>query len=193
MKIIFSLLACYFFLCSCTDSGKLVDKLPPKDTTAQQRFFPVTDYLKGEIYNIKNSGVNPLKYTTVNEKTDSNWVKIEELNTVVQEFLNPVIDSSNLISLFSEKSFLDQSLNAVTFTYDPKGILPDSFKLKRWDVYIDPKTSKVKRIYLVKQADKNKMLQLTWVTGRWCKTTAITTDEKGLMKVDKEEKLIWDF
>ena len=111
----------------------------------------------------------------------------------VQEFLQPEIDSANLISLFTEKSFMDQSLNAVTFTYDPVGILPDSMKLKHWDVYIDPKTSKVKRIYMVKQIDKTKTLQLTWINGQWCKITTISTDEKGIMSVEKEEKLIWDF
>jgi len=193
MKIIIYILTCSFFLYSCNNSGKSSEKVAGNDTTASQSFLPVTAYLQGEIFNIKNSGVNPLKYTTVNDKTDSVWVKIEQLDSTLSEFLQPEIDSANLTALFNEKSFMDQSLNAVTFTYDPSGHLPDSMKLKHWDVYIDPKTSKVKRVYLVKQIDKNKMLQLTWVNGQWCKTTTITTDEKGVMKVEKEEKLIWDF
>ena len=193
MKITISLLACSFFLYSCTNSGKSAEQPAQKDTLAAQRFFPVTEYLKGEIFNIKNAGINPLKYTTINEHTDSVWVKIEQLDSVVQEFLQPEIDSANLISLFTEKSFMDQSLNAVTFTYDPTGTLPDSMKLKHWDVYIDPKTSKVKRIYMVKQIDKTKTLQLTWINGQWCKITTIATDEKGIMSVEKEEKIIWDF
>ena len=193
MKFIISLLACSVFLYSCSDSGKFAEKIPVKDTVVPQKFFPVTEYLKGEIFTIKNTGVNPLKYTTINGQTDSIWLKIEQLDSTVSQFLYPKIDSVNLTALFSEKSFMDQSLNAVTFTYDPSGVLPDSMKLKHWDVYIDPKTSKVKRIYLVKQLDKDTMLQLTWVSGQWCKTTIIVTDENGSMKVAKEEKLIWDF
>ena len=193
MKFIISLLACGVFLYSCSDSGKFAEKIPVKDTVVPQKFFPVTEYLKGEIFTIKNTGVNPLKYTTINGQTDSIWLKIEQLDSTVSQFLYPKIDSVNLTALFSEKSFMDQSLNAVTFTYDPSGVLPDSMKLKHWDVYIDPKTSKVKRIYLVKQLDKDTMLQLTWVSGQWCKTTTIVTDENGSMKVAKEEKLIWDF
>ena len=193
MKFIISLLACSVFLYSCSDSGKFAEKIPVKDTVVPQKFFPVTEYLKGEIFTIKNTGVNPLKYTTINGQTDSIWLKIEQLDSTVSQFLYPKIDSVNLTALFSEKSFMDQSLNAVTFTYDPSGVLPDSMKLKHWDVYIDPKTSKVKRIYLVKQLDKDTMLQLTWVSGQWCKTTTIVTDENGNMKVAKEEKLIWDF
>ena len=193
MKFIISLLACSVFLYSCSDSGKFAEKIPVKDTVVPQKFFPVTEYLKGEIFTIKNTGVNPLKFTTINGQTDSIWLKIEQLDSTVSQFLYPKIDSVNLTALFSEKSFMDQSLNAVTFTYDPSGVLPDSMKLKHWDVYIDPKTSKVKRIYLVKQLDKDTMLQLTWVSGQWCKTTTIVTDENGNMKVAKEEKLIWDF
>lgn len=193
MKIIVVLFSCSVFLYSCSHTGKSAELQAEKDTAAAPKFFPVTEYLKGEIFNIKNSGVNPLKYTTVNGVTDSVWIKIEQLDSTVYEFLHPEIDSVNLNTLFVEKSFLDQSLNAVTFTYDPAGTLPDSMKLKHWDVYIDPKTNKVKRVYMVKQADKNKMLQLTWVNGQWCKTTTILTNDKGEMKVEKEEKLIWDF
>ena len=94
MKIIISIFACSFFLYSCADHGKPVEQLAAKDTLEKQKFFPVTDYLEGEIYNIKKSGVNPLKYTTVNDHTDSVWIKIEELDSVVAEFLHPRIDSA---------------------------------------------------------------------------------------------------
>jgi len=193
MKFIISIFTCLILLYSCADSEKTAENIGEKDTAIVQKFFPVTDYLKGEIFNIKNAGVNPLKYTTVNDLTDSVWVKLEQLDSIVSEFLQPEIDSANLISLFTEKSFMDQSLNAATLTYDPVGTLPDSMKLKRWDVYIDPKTGKVKRIYMIKQIDEATTLQLTWVNGQWCKTTTIITDENGTMKVAKEEKLIWDF
>ncbi len=193
MKIIIFIFASSFFYFSCTDQQKPAEQPAVKDTTQNKKFFPVTDYLKGEIYNIKKSGVNPLKYTTVNGYTDSIWLKIEDLDVVMSEFLHPEIDSVNLSTLFSEKSFLDRSLNAVTFTYDAAAVLPDTMKLKHWDVYIDPKSNKVKRIYMVKQVEKTKTLQLTWVNGQWCKTTTITTDANDVMKVEKEEKIVWDF
>jgi hypothetical protein len=193
MKIIISLLACSLFLYSCNDSGKSEGQSSNKDTVEIQRFFPVTAYLKGEIFNLKKNGINPLKYTTANDRTDSVWLKMEELDAALQEFLQPEIDSANLITLFTEKSFMDQSIDAVTFTYDPTAILPDSMKLKHWDVYIDPKSNKVKRIYMVKDVDKNKILQLTWISNQWCKITSIVTDEKGESKIEKEEKFILDF
>jgi hypothetical protein len=194
MKIIIALLACSLFLSACNDSDKQPVAHPSgTDTAEKQRFFPVTAFLKGEIFNIKKSGVNPLKYTNVNNQPDSAWIKIEELDTALQEFLKPEIDSVNLITLFTEKSFLDQSIDAVTFTYDPTAILPDSMMLKHWDVYVDPKTNKVKRIYMVKDVDKNRILQLTWISNQWCKIVSIVTNEKGESKIEKEEKFILDF
>lgn len=196
MKIIISLLAYSLFLYSCNDSGKSTVDIPAKphiDTAAPQKFFPLTSYLKGEIFNIKQSGINPLKYTTVNNRTDSVWLKIEELEPALHEFLNPEIDSANLISLFTEKNFMDQSIDAITLTYEPISILPDSMKLSRWDIYIDPKSNKVKRVYMIKDVDENKTLQLTWLTNQWCKIVSIVTNEKGESKIEKEEKFILDF
>lgn len=193
MKILFPVIACIFILFSCNNSGKTDSVAVERNIGKNQKFFPVTAYLKGEIYNIKKAGINPLKFTTINNQTDSVWLKIEELDTAVSEFLHPEINDTNLISLFTEKSFLDQTINAVTFTYDATISLPDSMLLKHWDVYIDPQSNNVKRIYLVKEISKSKTLQLTWVSNKWCKITSIITDEKGVSKIEKEEKLIWDF
>lgn len=192
MKIIIAVLAGCFFFCSCSNHEKTVSQVSVKDTLDKQRFFPVTDYLEGEIYNIKQAGVNPLKYTSINNHTDSAWIKIEELDSVMAGFLQPRIDSTNLVTLFVGRSFLDRSLNAVTFTYDSVKVLPDSLPLKHWDIYIDPKTNKVTRIYMLKQMD-GKMLQLTWKSGEWCKIVTIGSGAGAAMKVEKEEKIIWDF
>ncbi len=194
MKIIFPIIAICIGLFSCNNAAKPTAATAEKDSiAAQQRFFPVTAYLKGEINNIKKAGINPLKYTTINNHTDSFWLKLEDLDAVVQEFLHPEIDSLNLITLFTEKSFLDQSIDAVTFSYDASAPLPDSMKLIHWDVYIDPETNNVKRVYMVKQISKTKTLQLTWINNEWCKIVSIITDKNGTSKVEKEEKLLWDF
>ena len=193
MKILLTVLVFGFLLLSCSNQDKSSGNSPVKDSMEKQSFFPVTDFIKGEIFNIKKSGINPLKYTTVKNRTDSAWIKIEELDTVLQEFLNPVIDSANLITLFTERSFLDHSIDAITLTYDPVTTLPDSMELTHWDVYIDPKSNKVKRIYMVKDVEKNKILQLTWVSNKWCKIISIVTGENGISTIEKEEKFILDF
>ncbi|HQW84994.1 MAG TPA: hypothetical protein PK987_11050 [Ferruginibacter sp.] len=193
MKIILPVFLLIFFFTACNQADKSTKNNVAVADTVQQKFFPVTAFIKGEIYEMKKSGINPLQYTTQNNHTDSVWVKVEDIDSVINEFLHPVIDSTNLTGLFTEKSFLDQTINAITFTYEAKAPLPDSMKLRHWDVYIDPETQKVKRVYLVKEMNDGKMLQLTWISNQWCKITSITTNKNGESKVDKETKLTWAF
>jgi len=182
-----------FVLGSCSNSSNTETKNVETGPVKKQSFFPVTSYIRGQIFEIKRNGVTPLKYTTIKNHTDSVWLKFDQLEEAVKEFLTPEIDSANLITLFTEKNFLDQTIAAFTFTYDPTGQLPDSMKLKRWDVYIDPENNKVKRIYMVKEISKSMSLQLTWQNGKYCKIVSIITDATGNSAVEKEEKITWDF
>lgn len=193
MKNIFSLFTITLLLLSCKDLDKRIYATNKKGITTMQLFFPVTSFIKGEIYTIKKNGINPLKYTTINDRTDSVWLKVEDIDTALSAFLQPEIDTTNLNKFFTEQSFLDKSINAITLTYEASVALPDTMELTNWDVYIDPNTNNVKRIYMVKQINKSTVLQLTWMTNQCCKIVTIVTDEKGLSKIKKEEKIIWDF
>lgn len=180
-------------LTSCSGSGdKKETGKTEKEPVKKQSFFPVTSYIRGQIYEIKNGGINPLRHITANNHTDSSWVKMEELEGAVKEFLTPEIDSTNMTTLFTEKNFLDQSIPAYTFTYEPAGQLPDTMKLRRWDVLIDAESGKVKRIYLVKEINKNRTLQLTWQGNKYCKLVSIATDDNGNSSVEREETITWD-
>ena len=151
-------------------------------------FFPVTSYLKGELYGIKNGGITPIKKTIVDNKLDSVFIKEVDFETVFASFLSPVIDTANLKNSFVEKRFLDQTLHAFTFTYDPIDSKQNSFAFQHWDVYVVPETNKVKRIYLTKKIDNETELLLTWQSGKWCK---IITVQNG--KLIKEEKISWRY
>ncbi len=179
--------------CACNNST--TEKILPKENTVEEKinFFPVTSYIKGQIHSIKEKGLTPIKYNTINNHTDSVLLKFEALDEVLKEFLQPEIDTANLIHFFTESKFLDQTIDAFTFTYEPKIQIPDSINLQRWDVYIDPTTSKVKRVYIVKKSFENKILQLTWQSNLWCKITTILNNPDGTSKIEKEEKISWDY
>lgn len=181
-----------FLLYSCTYSSKNKEAEPLKMIEAKQSFFPVTNYIKGQLFDIRKYGITPLKYTTINNHTDSVWLKIEAFDLAVKEFLEPEIDSLNLTSFFTEKKFLDQTLDAITFSYDPSTQLPDSMKLNHWDVYVDPNSGNVKRIFMVKNFD-NKTLQLTWQSNKWCKINTIINKPDGTTELEKEEKITWSY
>ncbi len=151
-------------------------------------FFPVTSYLKGEIFGIKTGGVTPIKKTTIGNKIDSLYVKEADFETTFAAFLSPIIDTSNLKNTFTEKRFLDQTLNAFTFTYDPTNGQENNFPFKHWDVYVETETSKVRRIYLTKKVDADTQLLLTWQSGKWCKIITIKNTT-----IIKEEKISWSY
>jgi len=185
-------------LAGCQHKTREPEVLKPTPTPVHQEeekpnFFPVTTYLKGQITALKNSGKNPLLYHINANKTDSVWVKTEEFDKLFQSFLEPVIDSSNQTGLFKETSFLDQTINSITFSYDPKSVLPDSVSLRRWDVYVDPETQKVKRIYLVKKLPSGNLLQLTWQADRWCKMIEINPNKDGNTAIVNQQEVKWDF
>ena len=158
-------------------------------------FFPVTQYLLGQLNGLDSLPVTPLKVTTINGKTDSVWLKRDDVRAFAQPFLKPVIDSATWSKYFIEKSFLDQTINAFTFSYDPDPVngLPDSVALKRWDVYVDPATGKVMRVYIVKQSiNPPQTVQLTWKNGSYCRITTIA-ETPGSTPQIKDEQLIWNF
>lgn len=125
MKTFLTLIIGIAVLASCNNNpSDAAATKNEKEVPERQSFFPVTSYIKGELYDLRKRGINPLKYTTIKNHTDSVWLKIEEIEEAVKEFLQPEIDSVNLVSLFIEKSFLDQSIGTYTFTYDANGPLP---------------------------------------------------------------------
>jgi hypothetical protein len=198
MKIlpIFSV-ALFFVACNNNNAATTVsNNTVPKTVStlgdSSTSFFPVTSYLKGEILGIKNGGITPVRKITIAGKTDSSWLKMEELEKVFAVFLSPIIDSLSLKKDFDQKVFKDETLNAFTFTCDPKNVQSNSFAFTHWDVYVDPETNKVSRIYLLKKESADKTLQLTWQAGKWCKIITLK-NINGKTSIEKEEKTSWSF
>ncbi|HSN60572.1 MAG TPA: hypothetical protein VLR49_06540 [Ferruginibacter sp.] len=187
------LLICYSVtIISCNDAVEKKQNKPTEEKKAAS-FFPVTNYIQGQVAEIESKGINPMKINTSGNKSDSSWLKVEEFNNAFKEFVTPVIDSISHVQFFTESNFADQSLDTYTFTYAPKGVLPDSILLQRWDVHIDPATNTVKRIFIVKRTPDNKELQLTWQSGKWCKIVSIKTDKSGKQSVEYEQTIKWNF
>ena len=164
-------------------------------TKESQSIFPVTEFLLGQLKQIDSLPVTPLKIVIDNDKRDSIWLKKKDIRPFAAPFLNPVIDSISMQNFFEEKSFMDQTINAVTLSYDPIRKLPDSMKLIHWDIYIDPQKNTVQRVYMVKEEIINEATittQLTWKVNKECSIRIIEQQPKMAPKV-KEEILKWDF
>ena len=164
--------------------------------TKKDSFFPVTSFLKGQMITLDSLPVTPLHTITINHKTDSLWLKKKQLIPLLNGFLSPEIKETNLIKYFKETSFNDQTLNAITFTYDPVSLLPDTLPLRHWDIYIDPESGKILKVYLVKKFKEKENIitqQLTWKTNKWATITTLLNKPNGDTQLLKEEKFIWNF
>lgn len=192
---VYPLFLLFLFSCKSNNTAKeqtqSVKTDTSKSTPEKPSFFPVTNYIQGQIFEISNGGLNPFKFVTSGGHTDSAWLKMEDLKNEVADFLTPVIDSLNLVSLFSETKFMDETLDAITLTYDPVKELPDSFSLRHWDVYIDPNSGSVKKVYILKKLPAKKIQQLTWIAKEKCNIKTISEDVNGKPVVDKEVTIKW--
>lgn len=163
------------------------------DSSNMENYFPVTVYFKGQIHDIIEKGINPLKIEYLpNGKADSTWLEVESLNAAFSDFLNPPIDTANMKPWFEESKFLDNTIESYTWTYDARPNIPDSINLRNWTVYVSPSTGKVTSVYMNKALSQNRQLQLTWYADS-C-TNAITVGEENGKAVIKNKKtILWDF
>ena len=197
MKIILSSLCLLVLLNACNNKNKQRTAEKPDaaviEKDSAESFFPVTSYLRGEIAQIKAIGITPVKKHIKNDVTvDSSWLKPEDYLKEFADFLTPEIDSVNLMPWYSQSKFLDQSVDAFTFTYEPVKALPDGMPLLHWDVYVDPKTQNVRRVFIRKKISADEEKQLTWQSSKWCKIVTIKNTGTNVAIIN-EVKIEWSF
>ncbi len=200
MKKIFFILffAIVIFSCNNTTTSPTQTIQNNTDSTQEEKpttFFPVTSFLKSQLIALDSVPFTPLMYTIINDKTDSVWLKKMELKTILAPFFSFNIDTTNLIQYFKETKFNDQTLNAITLTYEPLGKLPDTLQLRGWNVYIDPTSGNIRNVYIEKGFKENGQSytqQLIWTTDKSAKIITILNQPDGNTKLLKEQKIIWD-
>lgn len=194
-KLLWLFLINFLLLLSACHSRKNSETGNTNNSGDSVHIFPVTSFIKGRLLMLDSMPVTPLQTIMENGKVDSTWLTRVDIRKNAGPFLSPIIDSSTMYPFFTEKSFLDQTINAYTFSFDAKANLPDSINLIHWDVYMNPQTNTVERIYLVKENNENNesvTTQLTWLVNKWYSIRTITQARGKTAKV-KEEKMTWNF
>ena len=163
---------------------------PPKTTTEEKSFFPVAEYIQGEIKVVDSMPVGILKKTIRGNKKDSGFIERPEFHSLASEFTSPELSKTELEKNYNENSFADQSTENFTFTYSP--LKPDAVKFGRIDVLVKPgqTSDKVRSIYL----ERSYVRQDTTVNERlyWKANSSfsITTEKKYKEKEPIIEQLI---
>lgn len=87
------------FLISCTNhhNQKTTETKIDSETIS---FFPVTAFLRGQMAELDSLQLTPLHTVTVKGKTDSFWLKKEELKPLLQPFFLEEITEENLVFFF---------------------------------------------------------------------------------------------
>ncbi|MHA4843789.1 hypothetical protein ACX0G7_06490 [Flavitalea antarctica] len=182
-------------LSGCAD--ELESPLPearlPDSTNKAKQFFPVLDYLKGELSNVDSFATAIRVYTTFNGKTDSSFVTVDQFNGIMQEFLPPELSKENFEKYYSESSFFDQTTQTSTFTYATKN---DDLEFHRIDVLVQGSESydKVSSIYMEKfigGEDSSAVKKILLVGGKSLLINSETT-VKNNKPVIRQDKYVWN-
>jgi hypothetical protein len=196
MKYILSVIVAGLLLTACNHT-------PPSSTTAAnskdsvpaQDFFPVAEYIGGQLTLILDTFRFPLtKTVTRNGKSNLTNATDGELRQWAESFRKPDINDSSLRIFYKETSIADQSSGSVTLDYTTTN---SNLPVQKIDVYIqaDPvQNDKVTGIYIEKAfrlGDTSCSQKLYWKAG---KNMQVFTEKKIKDKLLPLEqvKISWD-
>lgn len=166
-----------YMITGCTsnkkDNSVISDEIVQDTITVAPSFFPVSEFILGELKELESANTLVQKITIKGEDTLTTTVSILELISELEVLKTSKIDSLNLSPYFNEKKFNDQTIGTITLSYEKNEQILDSIVWKNWDVHISPETGEVVRIYLVEQLQLWKRRQITWIPGKRCQLVTI--------------------
>lgn len=170
-----------------TDSAK------GKPTTKKNDFFPVADYIRGQINLMDSTPIGFAKYHTRMGKSDTSYASTAAFDSVAKEFLPAELSDSVFEKNFQESSFMDQSTQSVTFTYATKD---DGPGLKRVDVLAvqNADFDKIKSIYMEKtEMHQDTLVQkkMIWMAKQSIQVITIR-QPANRPPTTEQVKLVWD-
>lgn len=175
---------------ACRHDAKNQYDQPPVNNS---NFFPVLDFLKSEIHYVDSLPLGITQYHTANGRTDTAYIQAAAFNILAQQFVPSQLEPSFFTRSFSETSFMDQTMQLVTFTYAAKH--PED-TVKRIDVLANPSggNNQVKSIYLEKRYDSSnvRIVQKMYWKARRNFLVVTTRQASGKSALVDQLKVVWD-
>ena len=178
---------------SCADPSKKPGS--DREMAETQDIFPVSSFVAGQVHGVDSLQVPVLKYTTIDNKTDTVLISTAEFKTLAKEFMEPDISSDpSLKKYYKESSFADQSVPSVSLIYST---VDKDLEIQRMDVVIQPDPyshDKVKSIYMEKISiaeDTSILKKLYWKANK--SFLIITSKHAGTNPaITTQLKVVWD-
>lgn len=188
-----SFLNIVFLGCDSSESIKKSNSQANKTPENKSGFFELTEFFYGNIIDVSSKNLLVTRKKTKDDDVQVENIKNDtsSLRASLIDFFDPVIDSNNVVNAYNETRFIDETINAVTISCELKLPLNKYPYWLSWNIYIDPETGKIKKVYLIKQISKEQTQQLTWNSNHGCQIRNFFADSSGNKKLMYETEYIW--
>jgi hypothetical protein len=179
---------------ACNEAAKEKTAVDKSDDGSESSFFPVTDFIRGQVHLVDSFQSITFRYITRNDKTDSSLISVAEFKEMAREFLHPDLAERFLKENYEESNFADQSSQTVVFNYTARN---PKLEIRRVDVVVDAHPAmydKVRSIYQEKQSTRSDTLiteKLYWRTDKNFQIIR-TMEIKGRPESVVVTKVVWD-
>jgi len=190
MRIINVVIVSGLLLAGCGSHQTAQEKKEPEPPKS---YFPVQEYIKGEIKLIDSLPVGIMRKFSSGNKKDTGFIDRNAFHQLASEFASDQLSKSALEKQYTESAFKDETTGYFTMNYLPT---TDSAPLRRVDVTVKQGTTadKVNSIYVEKEYalnDTSVIEKLYWKAN----TSFTITREKTFKNqnpVIEQLLVIWD-
>lgn len=188
------LLPIILFACQSTPVNTEAGNIHKDTLKAGQDFYPIAAFVAEELKFLDENPVAVSYYKSQEGKLDSGYANMDLVKALAARFMAYDLNSSPVKKFVKEESFVDETINLVTFNYTVNSEKSD---LKRADVLVkqgDVKST-VSSIYLETSSNNNDTLinaKLYWKTKESCMIIEQlqTPDGKELVR---QTRLKWSY
>jgi len=198
MKYTLFMLIAALLVSSCNNNSPIPAnaKTEVKDSTGTPHdFFPVPDYIGGQLKIIDSLQLPISKTVIINNNSKLSVATDKELSELAQNFRQPDINAPDLKKFYKQTSIADQSIPSVTLIFTTADT---TLPIQKINVYIKPdpvENDKVTGIYMEKIFSRNDTSfnqKLYWKTG---KNMQVITEKKvkGKALPVEQVKITWGY
>ena len=188
-RIVFGLL-CLFIIVSCKSKKAEKPEVPAAD------FFPVKDYLNGQIAQLDTASYNFQKIETVDGRSDTIGIKSADVKTYAKPFQDiPDLSAKEIKDDYSVDKLYDDIQEAFVFTYTTK----EDHPVRQQQVTLEPDfnaagKNDIRSVYVdlwETNKDSSVRKHMMWEANKNFYITT-TTEVTGQPERTKTTKIVWN-